>query len=123
MLRRLQNAVFLVALLAPLAAAHDPRLHQANAVTGEVLSIAPASFELKTKTGNWKVTFTAATKFEHGKATVDKTHLKKGDQVGVLGTKLPNGELAAKNVILGVEEEAGHAPAKAPAKTPDTHKH
>ena len=111
--RRFWNALFALALLAPIAAAHDPRLHQANAVTGQIVTVAAGSFDLKTKTETWKVTFSAATQFEHAKAKVDKTHLKKGDTVGVIGTKLPNGELVAKQVILGVEEEAAHAPAKA----------
>jgi hypothetical protein len=121
MTRLLATTLLTLTMLAPGLLAHDPRLHQANAFTGEVTSIAAGSFELKTKTGNWKVTFSAATKFEHGKAAVDKTHLKKGEQVGVIGTKLPNGELVAKNVILGIEEGEGHAPAKKGEKT--DHKH
>jgi hypothetical protein len=109
MRRTLLNTSIALVILATAAWAHDPRLHQANAFTGQVMSVGSGSFDLKTKTGNWKVTYSATTTFEHGKAKVDKTHLKKGDTVGVIGTKLPNGELVAKQVLLGVEdEEAEH---------------
>ena len=119
--RRFRNTALALVLFTPLAVwAHDPRLHQANAVTGQVMSVADSSFELKTKTDNWKVTFSKTTQFEHGKQKVDKTHLKKGETVGVIGTKLPNGELVAKQVLLDVEEEAGHDAAKKPATD---HKH
>jgi fructose-specific component phosphotransferase system IIB-like protein len=106
--RRISNVLVALVILAGAALAHDPRLHQANAYTGEVTAVGSGSFDLKTKTGNWKVTYSATTTFEHGKAKVDKSHLKKGDTVGVIGTKLPNGELVAKQVLLGVEEEADH---------------
>jgi len=85
--------ILALTLLAPTSTwAHDPKLHKGNVVTGEVASVANDSFELKTKTGVTKVTFSGKTKFEHGKETVEKSHLQKGDRVGVIGTKLPTGD-------------------------------
>jgi hypothetical protein len=101
--------------------AHDARLHQANATTGEVTSVASDNFDLKTEKGNVKVTFSSKTSFEHGGAKLDKSHLMKGDQVGVIGTKLPSGEIVAKEILLGVEESRKEAPNK--GKAPTEHKH
>ncbi len=90
-------------LVAPsLMRAHDPSKHKGKAVTGEIVSIAEDRFELKTNAGTVPVTFSSTTKFEHGNDVVDKTHLTKGDRVSVFGTKLPTGELVAKEVLLGI---------------------
>ena len=97
--------LLMLCLLAPASIwAHDEQLHKPNAVTGEIASVADDSFQLKTKTDTIKVTFSSKTKFEHGKEAVDKSHLKKGEPVGVIGTKLPTGELVAKEVLLGLPE-------------------
>lgn len=101
--------------------AHDARLHQANATTGEVTSVGSDNFDLKTAKGSMKVTFSSKTTFEHGGAKVDKSHLAKGDHVGVIGTKLPTGELVAKEILLGIEESGKEAPGKGKAAT--EHKH
>jgi len=101
--------------------AHDARLHKSNAVTGEIASLAADGFELKTGTATIKVTFSTKTKFEHGKETVDKSHLKKGDHVGVIGTKLPTGELVAREVLLGLatsKADATHKPDHGAKKAP-----
>ena len=102
-MKRLLAAILLVVAL---GWAHDPKLHKGNKTEGVVTSVAADSFELKTKTGNLKVTFSGTTKFEHGNAKVDKSHLKKGDTVSVIGTKLPTGELVAKEVLLGTHAAA-----------------
>lgn len=105
--------------------AHDPRLHKPNAVTGEITSVDADSFELKTKADTIKVAFSSKTKFAHGKETVDKSHLAKGDRVGVIGTKLPTGELVAKEVLLGLaasKEGSAHKTDQAAKKNPE-HKH
>lgn len=105
-----------LALLAPVTAwAHDPKLHKGNSITGEIASVTSHGFELKTATGNIKVTFSGKTTFEHGKDTVDKSHLRKGDRVGVIGTKLPSGELVAREVLLGLPEPAAKKGTKASA--------
>lgn len=59
------------------------------------------------------VTFSSKTKFEHGNATVDRTHVTKGAQISVFGTKLPTGEVVAREVLIGAGE---HPEANVPAK-------
>lgn len=120
------TTLFALVLLTPARTwAHDPKLHKGKVVTGEVASVAGDSFELKTATGNIKVAFSNKTKFEHGKETVDKSHLAKGDRVGVTGPKLPTGELVAKEVLLGLaasKEDAAHKTDRGAKKNPE-HKH
>ena len=96
---RLLAAAF---ILSALCWAHDPKLHKGKQTTGVVAAVSDGSFDLKTGASTIKVTFDSKTKFEHGNAAVDKSHLKKGDNVSVIGTKLPTGELVAKEVLLGV---------------------
>lgn len=98
-MRRLLAATL---LLTGLCWAHDPKLHKGKATTGVVAAVNAESFDLKTQAATIKVTLNSKTKFEHGDAAVDKSHLKKGDNVSVIGTKLPTGELVAKEVLLGV---------------------
>ena len=103
--RILSTALATVALLATsaVASAHDERLHGANAVTGQIVSTTADSLQLKTKTDTVTVKFSSRTKFEHDKKEVDKTHVRKGDRAGVIGSKLPTGEVMANQVILGLE--------------------
>lgn len=92
-----------VGILAPTAVwSHDPSKHKGKATVGEIISVGDDRFELKTASGTIPVTLSSKTKFEHGNAAVEKTHLQKGEKVSVIGTKLPNGDLVAKEVILGV---------------------
>jgi hypothetical protein len=98
-------------LLTPLASPHDASLHKGKATTGEVVSIAAGKMELKTATGPVTVTLNEKTKYEHGDKTVTRDHVQKGEQVSVFGTKLPTGELVAREVLIG-----------APASTHATHK-
>ena len=97
--------------------AHDERLHKGNALTGEIVSVSADGFQLKTKTDTVTVKFSSKTKFEHDKKTVDKTHVKTGDRAGVIGNKLPTGEVMANEVLLGLPAPGpgGTKPA-APAK-------
>lgn len=87
-------------MTAPSIMAHDKSLHRGKPTDGVVMSIAADSFELKTKEGTVKVTLQPKTVFEHGAAKVDKTHLQEGGKVSVFGTKLPTGEIVAKEVLL-----------------------
>lgn len=106
--------------------AHDASLHKGKATTGEVLSVAADRIEVKTATGTVKVSFTEKTKFEHGKSVVDKTHLEAGDTISVFGTKLPSGELVAKEILLGVSKPADtmdHSKMGQTSKPAAEHKH
>jgi hypothetical protein len=101
--RLLVSKLAAVALLASSTlVAHDERLHKGNALTGEIVSVNADGLQLKTKTDTVKVKFSSKTKFEHDKKTVDKTHVKAGDRAGVIGSKLPTGEVMANEVLLGL---------------------
>ena len=94
---------------------HDQRLHGANAVTGQVVSANADGMELKTRTDTLKVKFSSKTKFEHDKKAVDKSHVRTGDRAGVIGSKLPTGEVMANEVILGLPAPGAAGAAKQPA--------
>ena len=111
--------------------AHDASKHKGKPVQGEVVSSAGDRFELKTETGVIPVTFSSKTKFEHGNASVDKTHVTKGTHVSVFGTKLPSGEMVAREILIGSSGDHGqHAggketatPKPAGKKAAEPHKH
>lgn len=105
----------------PLASAHDPSKHKGKATFGEIVTVGADRFEIKTASGTIPVTFSSKTKFEHGDHVVDKSHLSKGEKVSVIGTKLPTGELVAKEVLLGVKESDPKAAKETKAKS--EHKH
>lgn len=90
-----------IALLPVSLSAHDASKHKGKAVSGEIVSIAGDQFEIKTASGVTKVTLNANTKFEHGDQAVDKSHLKQGEKVSVIGTRLATGDIVAKEVIIG----------------------
>jgi hypothetical protein len=89
--------------------AHEAGEHAGKPTKGEIAAVAADSFQLKTALGTVKVSFTAETKFEHGEQVVDKSHLMKGEKITVFGTKLPSGEIAAKEVVLGTMDMEHHA--------------
>ena len=107
------------------AMAHDAKLHKGKATTGEIVSVADDRFEMKTATGTTVVSFSSKTQFEHGTQKVDKSHLSKGTKVSVIGTKLPTGELVAREVILGggTEAAADRSNVKQSDKQKAEHKH
>jgi hypothetical protein len=90
-----------VIVLSTVASAHDASKHKGKPVEGEVIAVTSDRFEIRTAAGAVPVTFSSKTKFEHGSATVDKTHVTKGERVTVFGTKLPSGEMVAREVLIG----------------------
>ncbi len=96
--------------------AHDAKLHKGNATEGEVVSISATSIVVHTTKGNVTATLNKATKLEMGTQVVDVNHFKKGDKVSVFGTKLANGELVAKEVVMNGAPAKGATPAKAEHK-------
>ena len=114
MSRTVQTIAAFLALMAGSVFAHDASKHKGKPIQGEVVSAAADKFEVKTTSGIVPVTFSSKTKFEHGNATVDKTHVVKGSHVSVFGTKLPSGEMVAREVVIGdgndhAKHEAGKA--------------
>lgn len=95
--------------------AHDDKIHKAT--IGEVAAATADGLDLKTKTGIVKVKYSSKTKFELKEKPADKAGVKVGERIGVIGTKLPTGEIMANEVLLGVPAQ----PAAAPKK--EAHKH
>ena len=112
--RLLISKLAAVALLAcsTILVAHDERLHKGNALTGEIVSVSADGLQLKTKTDTVTVKFSSKTKFEHDKKAADKSHVRTGDRVGVIGSKLPSGEVMANEVILGLPAPRAAAESK-----------
>jgi hypothetical protein len=80
--------------------AHDDKIHKAT--VGVVAAAADGGLDLQTKDGVVKVKYSSKTTFELDKKPAAKSGVKVGDRVGVIGSKLPTGELMANEVILGV---------------------
>ena len=95
--------------------AHDDKIHKAT--VGEVTAATADGLDLKTKDAVVKVKYSSKTTFELKEKPAAKADVKVGDRVGVIGSKLPTGELMANEVILGVPA------AKPPAAKKDDHKH
>jgi len=101
MYHRLFFILALVSLFAiPTVSAHDASLHKGKPVRGKVVSMADNGLTLKTDTGTTTVTFQDKTTFERGDVHASSQDIKEGDQVTVFGTKLPTGELVAREVLL-----------------------
>ena len=102
------TAIALMVGTLPLAA-HDDKIH--NATVGEVAAATDSGLDLKTKDGIVKVKYSSKTTFERNEKPADRSGVKVGGRVGVIGSKLPTGELMANEVLLGVP-----APSATPAK-------
>jgi hypothetical protein len=121
------STILLVAVFTVAGAlAHDKSLHKGKPTEGTISSVAGDRIELKTLKGNVNISLTSKTKIEHGNQVVDRTHLKTGDSISVFGTKLPSGELVAKEILIGApaagsnkgktsKEHGDHGKATAPA--------
>ena len=97
----LRTLLVTVALIAPVQIeAHDPAKHKGKGTAGEIVSVASDQLELKNQAGVFNITLTGDTRIEHGNAAVDKSHLLKGSKVTVFGTKLPGGELVAREIVI-----------------------
>lgn len=92
-------------------AAHDDKIHKAT--VGAVVAVTADGLQLKTKDALVKVKYSSKTTFELNEKPADRAALKVGDRIGVIGSKLPTGEIMANEVILGVPSP------KPDAKKPD----
>src|SRR5581483_6815319 len=97
------------------AYAHDVRLHKGKPTVGTVESLSDNGLTLKTAKGNTPVTFQEKTKFERGDAQASAQEIHPGDQVTVFGTKLPSGELVAREVLLPTTNAKGETHSHSPA--------
>lgn len=82
------------------AYAHDASLHKGKPTVGKVESLSEQGVTLKTARGTTPVTFQDKTKFERGDAHASPQEIQQGDHLTVFGTKLPSGELVAREVLL-----------------------
>ena len=93
--------------------AHDASLHKGKPIVGKVESLSDNGVNLNTKNGTTPVIFQEKTKFERGDAQASAQEIQKGDQLTVFGTKIPSGELVAREVLLPnakAEFHTQHAP-------------
>jgi hypothetical protein len=93
------GAFAMMAILSAALWAHDDKIHKAT--IGEAAAVAADGLDLKTKTGVVKVKYSSRTKFERDKKPVDRSNVRTGEALGVIGNKLPTGELMAIEVLLG----------------------
>ena len=68
--------------------------------SGEIISVTENGFVMNTQMGILKVTFSGDTKFECAAETAQE-FLRKGEQVRVLGTKYPSGNVVAREILIG----------------------
>lgn len=82
------------------AFAHDQSLHKGKATEGQIVSVEADRFVIKTQGGERKVTLGEKTKIEVGDSPGSRDDLKDGVRVAVFGTKLPGGEIVAKEIVI-----------------------
>lgn len=90
------------------AFAHDQSLHKGKATEGEIVSVQPERFVMKTGDGEKTVTLGEKTKIEVGDSEGKREDLKAGARVAVFGTKLPGGEIVAKEIVVQGADAHGH---------------
>ncbi|MBI3770130.1 MAG: hypothetical protein HY271_16780 [Deltaproteobacteria bacterium] len=89
------------------AVAHEGSMHKEKAIEGEVASVTGDHLTVREKAGTvTSVTLTAQTKLERGDAAAVQGDLKPGAHVSVFGTKLPTGELVAREIDLQENADA-----------------
>jgi len=116
MYRSILSAVLLMSVcVCASVEAHDARLHKGKPTTGEMVSLDEQALKLKTATGTTTVTLGEKTKFERGDKTVTREELKPGQQIRIFGTKLPTGELVAREVLLPTTDSLTASPASHPS--------
>lgn len=102
MKRTIQGTITLAVIyIATLPAfAHDQSLHKGKATEGVILSVEPNLLVVKTDDGERKITLGETTEIEVGTSKGTPADLKAGAHVAVFGTKLPSGEMVAKEVAV-----------------------
>ena len=104
-IKRVLTALLFTAVLISSGYAHDPSQHKGKPVSGKIAAVGNDGFDLLVGSQTIKVSLTSKTKIEHGKQVVSRDHLQKGSTVSVFGTKLPSGEMVAREVVIG---DGGH---------------
>lgn len=123
----MRRYIVALALLVPIAAvAHEASQHKGKPTEGEVVSVEGDRLSISTADGPVVVTLTEATKLEQGDQPTGRDAVKRGVHLSVFGTKLPSGELVAREVIVhpagggrpGSSDSGGHHPPASPVEKP-----
>jgi hypothetical protein len=106
-------ALVALILIPSLSMADGKTLFKRRPVEGQVFFKKDNSIEIKTQKvieeTITKVTLTGDTKVRRGLADVNRESLHEGDSVSVIGTKLPSGELVAREIVIGsANEDSNH---------------
>ncbi len=121
--RLILNFASMAVLLGSLPlAAHDDKIHKAT--IGEVAAATADGFDLKTKTGirDGEVLQQNEVRTER-RRPAEKSQMRQGEWVGVIGSKLPTGEIMANEVLLGVPAPKPEAQKAGSGETAPAHKH
>lgn len=108
-MKRLLTILLFTAVLTSSGYAHDPSLHKGKPVNGKIAAVGNDGFDLIVGNQTIKVSLTSKTTIEHGKQVVSRDHLQKGLTGSVFGTKLPSGEMVAREVVIGDSAHEEHA--------------
>ena len=120
--RLILNFASMAVLLGSLPlAAHDDKIHKAT--IGEVAAVTVDGFDFRTKTGIVKVKYSSKTKFERNEKPAEKSQMRQGEKVGVIGSKLPTGEIMANEILLGVPAPKPVAQKAGSGEAAPAHKH
>lgn len=88
--------------------AHDAKDHKGSMIEGTLILLEKDKASIKTEKGNLSITFMPETKFEVGIEGVkgERSQLKEGQYLMVMGHKLKSGDFAATEVMMHEEKEA-----------------
>ena len=101
-----------ICLAVPPVFAHDQSLHKGKATEGEIVSVKPDRFVIRTEGGDKTVTLGEKTKIELGDSVGSRADLKGGARVAVFGTKLPSGQIVAKEIVVQGDDSHRHEPSR-----------
>lgn len=108
MKKTLLTTIVLMMALSGNAFAHDAKSHKGPMIEGKLVSIEKDRASLETDKGKVMVTLSPETKFEVGMdgEKGERSQLKEGQYLMVMGHKLESGEFAASEVMMHEEKES-----------------
>lgn len=112
MKKQLLTLLVLCALMPIRAFAHDERLHGGKPIAGEIVSVEPGRLVLESEGVRRNVTLDAKTRIELDGVAGTSDELRPGRRAAVIGTKLPGGEIVAREVLVRADPAQGHDPGR-----------
>ena len=110
-----------VALGTSASFAHDPSKHKGKPLVGEILESSASGFTLKIASQAVKVTVNEKTKIEAGDRVGTSDDLRSGDIAHVFGTRLANGDMVAREIVLSDPAASSQRKGEAEATHHDHH--